>query len=81
MLNGCSNLSNEKSIYVAKKVLDEIPRNLWKNPIIAHSAIQVLMKFGLVDRAEHIFHRIEEKNVDSYVILMNGSFKDDHFST
>lgn len=81
VLNGCSDLANEKSIHLSKKVLDEIPRNFWKNPILVHSAIQMLMKIGHVDRAEQIFHRIEEKNVDSYIIMMNGSLENAHYSS
>jgi pentatricopeptide repeat protein len=72
MYSTCATLSNERAIMLGKQLLDEMPKILEDDPIIIGSAIHMLMKFGEVQRAEHLFSKMKEKDVASYAIMMNG---------
>jgi pentatricopeptide repeat protein len=70
--SACAALSNERAITLGKQLLDKMPRMLNDNLIVMGSAIHMLMKFGEVQEAEHLFTSMKKRDVASYGIMMNG---------
>ena len=72
VFNACAQLANDRAMKIGRKLLDEIPDNYRNNNVILTSAIHMLMKFGDVQSAEHVFRSIKKKDINNYGALMNG---------
>ncbi|CAF1942653.1 unnamed protein product, partial [Rotaria magnacalcarata] len=72
IFNSCAQLSNDRAKTIGKKFLEQMPDIYRNNTIVLTSAIHMLMKFGDVSNAEHIFQLNREKNIVIYGAIMNG---------
>jgi pentatricopeptide repeat protein len=72
MYSTCAALSDDRAITFGKGLLDKMPKMLNNNSIVMGSAIHMLMKFGEVQEAEHLFTSMKKRDVASYGIMMNG---------
>ncbi|CAF1159522.1 unnamed protein product [Adineta steineri] len=72
IFNACAQLCNDRARQIGRKLLDEMPKKFIQNNYIYSSAIDMLMRFGDVQRAEDLFKMIEKKDSISYGIMING---------
>lgn len=72
VFNTCAQLCNDRAMKIGRKLLGKMPENYRNDIITVNSAIDMLMKFGEVERAERIFWSIKTKNIITYGALMNG---------
>ncbi|CAF3890958.1 unnamed protein product [Rotaria sordida] len=72
VFNACAQLANDRAIKIGKKLLHEMPNIHRNNNVLLTSAIDMLMKFGEVENAEHFVKLIRNKNIMTYGALMNG---------
>jgi len=72
IFKACTQLKNDRGKNVGEKLLDQILNKPVTNQVVLCSAIQMLMSFGDVTRAEYSFELIKEKDAVSYNAMMNG---------
>ncbi|CAF1169539.1 unnamed protein product [Adineta steineri] len=72
IFNACAQLCNDRATQIGKKLLDEMPKKFIQNNYIYNSAIDMLMRFGDVQRAEDLFKMIEKKDSISYGTMIHG---------
>ncbi|CAF3145029.1 unnamed protein product [Rotaria socialis] len=72
ILNACAQLNNGRAMKIGNKFLHEKLNQIQNNNIILNSATHMLMKFGDIRRAEHIFEMIKKKGIFSYSSMMKG---------
>ncbi|CAF1464632.1 unnamed protein product [Adineta steineri] len=72
IFNACAQLSNDRAKQIGRKLLDGMPENFKENKYIQSSAIDMLMKFGDVKKAEILFKTFEEKDIITYSTMMKG---------
>jgi pentatricopeptide repeat protein len=72
MYSTCATLSNERAITLGKQLLDKMPTKLHDDLAAMGSAIHMLMKFGEVQEAEHLFSCMKKRDASSYGVMMNG---------
>ena len=70
--NACAALSNERAKNLSKKLLKQMPTSFLKHDSLLTAALDMLMKFGDVSQAEHLFKQLKRKSVVSYGALMQG---------
>jgi pentatricopeptide repeat protein len=70
--SACAALSNQRAIKLGKQLLHNMPKMFEVDSIVMGSAIHMLMKFGEVKEAEHLFSQIKQPNAASYGGMMNG---------
>jgi len=73
IFKACAQLKNDRGKNVGEKLLDQILNKPVTDQVLLCSAIQMLMSFGDVTRAEHLFELIKEKNTVSYGTMMKGN--------
>ncbi|CAF3241443.1 unnamed protein product, partial [Rotaria socialis] len=72
IFNACAQLNNGRAMKIGNKFLHEKLNQIQNNNIILNSATHMLMKFGDIRRAEHIFEMIKKKGIFSYSSMMKG---------
>ena len=72
VFNACSQLSNDRAKTTGKKLLDEMPEQFRNANVLLTSAIDMLMKFGDVKEAEHLFELNKKKNIITFGAMLNG---------
>jgi pentatricopeptide repeat protein len=72
LLKACAQVSNERGKEIGKRLLHQMPNNFQNNQIILTSAINMLMKYHEITDAENIFQMIKQKDIVSYVVMLNG---------
>lgn len=72
LFNACAAVSNERARALGHKVLKQMPDAFLEHKNLVNSAIDMLMKFGDVAQAEHIFQDLKRKTMVSYGALMQG---------
>lgn len=77
LFNACAALANERAKTLGQRVLKQMPSDFLKNENLVNSAIDMLMKFGDVTQAEHLFKRLKKKTLVSYGALMQGKREQD----
>lgn len=70
--NACASAANERAANLAKKILDEMPREYLDDVILLSSAAHMHMKFGDVTNAERLFSRTREATLVTYGVMING---------
>lgn len=73
IFKACAQLKNERAINIGNKLLNQILNKPIINPVLLTSALHMLMTFGDVTGAEHLFALIEKKNNFSYGAMMRGT--------
>jgi pentatricopeptide repeat protein len=71
VFQACSNLLNDRSKKIGKKLLQQMRNNL-DNDRIPTSAIEMLMKFGDVKSAEDLFREMTTKDIFTYGVMIDG---------
>jgi pentatricopeptide repeat protein len=72
MYSTCANLSNDRAITLGKQLLSDMPHVFKNDLIVMGSAIHMLMKFGQVQEAEHLFSQMGKQGPSTYGVMMNG---------
>ena len=72
IFNACAQLKNTRGISVGKKLLNEIFNKSETNNVVLSSAIYMLMSFGDVKSAEHLFEFIKKNDLATYNSMMKG---------
>jgi lipopolysaccharide biosynthesis regulator YciM len=72
ILSACAQLANDRAMRIGQKLLDKMPTSFRNNAVVLTSAIHMLMKFGEVKRAEHIFGMVK-KNIVTYGAMIKGN--------
>ena len=82
LFNACAKLANEETKQFAVNILKELPKSFLNNQNLVNSALDMLMRFGAVERAEQLFSETKTKNTNSYAIMLNGyNLNDQPFSS
>ena len=72
--NACAKHVTAESKQLGQDVLRRLPSNFHQNTRLASAAVDMLMKFGEVERAEQLFATMKKKTVISYGAMMQGLF-------
>lgn len=72
LLNAFTQCADVPSMRLGKEVLKKLPLKYFENSKVISSAISLMMKFGEVNKAEHLFERMENKNLVTYRMMMQG---------
>ena len=70
--NACAKHSDADSIELGTRVLNELPATAFADQSLTNSALDMLMKFGQVNKAEEFFARVKTPDVISYGVMMHG---------
>ena len=72
LFNACAQLRDDRARKIGEKLLDEMTNSFENRNRLLNSAIHMLMRFGNVQRAEHMFQLIKNKDTFTYGIMING---------
>ena len=72
VFNVCAQLCDDRAKQIGNKLLHQMPKHFRNNNNLLTSAIDMLMRFGDVKEAEHLFDTIKKKDIISYGAMMNG---------
>jgi pentatricopeptide repeat protein len=72
LFNACSKITDPHAIDLGKRVLNQLPAAFLEDQILVTAAIDMLMRFGDVRHAEHLFSTLKRKDAASYGGIMNG---------
>ncbi|CAF4639642.1 unnamed protein product, partial [Rotaria magnacalcarata] len=70
LFNACAKLCNSHAIKIGRDTLNRLPTSFLRHSILVNSAIDMLMKFGDVNRAEVLFEKIKKKDIVTYGAMM-----------
>jgi len=73
IFKACAQLNNDRGKNVGKKLCEQILNKSVTNQFILCSALHMLMRFGDVKSAEHLFELIKKKDTVSYNAMMKGN--------
>ena len=71
--NACAQLSNDRAKKIGNKLLDHMPKHFRNDSILLRSAVYMLMRFGDVRKAEHLFEMIKKKSIITYTAMIKGN--------
>ena len=66
----CAELANKRAMDLGKKLLHAILHTPVADHDVLSSAIHMLMRFGDMKRAEHLFQSIQHKDISTYSSMM-----------
>jgi pentatricopeptide repeat protein len=72
LYSACAALCNERAIQLGKQLLEKMSTKLHDDLIVMGSAIHMLMKFGDVKEAEHLFSQMKKPEPSIFGVMMNG---------
>jgi hypothetical protein len=72
ILSACAQLANDRAMRIGQNLLDQIPNDFRNHNVLLNSALHMLMRFGDVKRAQHIFG-MARKNIVTYGAMMKGN--------
>ena len=70
--NACAKLSNDASRTFGINALDKLPQLFLHNDNLVNSAIDMLMRFGDIQRAERLFSQTRQRNTNIFNVMLNG---------
>ena len=73
LFNACAKLTDANTITTARGVLKRMSSTFLAHDRLVTAAIDMLMKFGQVAQAEHLFETLKSKNIVSHGALMHGN--------
>ena len=74
LFNACAKLTTPQAIELGEKVLTRMPHSYFSNTIVIGSAIDMLMRFRQVPRAEDLFSRMKKRDVSTYGVMIHGFY-------
>jgi hypothetical protein len=72
VFSACAQLVNDRAMRIGKNLLDQMPNDFRNDNDVLNTAIHMLMRFGDVKRAEHVFG-MAKKNVVTYGAMIKGN--------
>jgi len=72
IFNACTQICDDRAKKIGRKLLDQMPNHFLNKNNLTNSAIHMLMKFGDVQRAEHIYNLIKNKDLITHGLMING---------
>ena len=72
LFNACAKHIDADSIQLGIRVLNELPATALANRPLTGSAVDMLMKFGQVKKAEDFFARVKTPDVSTYGAMIHG---------
>jgi lipopolysaccharide biosynthesis regulator YciM len=72
VFNACGQLANDRAMRIGQKLLDQMPNSFRNHNVVLNSALHMLMKFGDVKRAEHLFEMVK-KDIVTYGAMIKGN--------
>lgn len=72
IFSACAALSNQRAIQLGNQLLHRISTKKEANIILISSAINMLMKFGQMKKAEDMFAQVKKLDTAIYGIMMHG---------
>ena len=78
VFSACAALANERAKTLGKKLLKQMPRSFLEHDHLITAAVDMLMKFGDVAGADHLFNGLKRKSGQSYGALMKGNSHNVH---
>ncbi|CAF4068573.1 unnamed protein product, partial [Rotaria magnacalcarata] len=77
LFNACAQIANNRAMKIGKKLLHRMPTNYQNNNVLINSAIDMLIKFGDIENAEHVFQSMKKKDIISYNVMIKGYVAND----
>lgn len=74
LFKACAKHVTAESRQLGEDVLRRLSSNFHQKPQLANAAVDMLMKFGEVKRAEQLFASTRKKTLVSYGLMMQGLF-------
>ncbi len=68
----CTEIGDQRSLEFGQLIFNRMPKKFHNNIVIITSALQMFIKCGEISKAEELFNRIENKNLFTYSVMMNG---------
>ena len=72
VFKACALLSNERSMGIGKKLLNQISNELPMDNVLSNSAVHMLMRFRDIQSAERVFEVTKNKTVVTYGAMIQG---------
>ena len=72
VFNACAQLCDDRAKTIGKKLLNQMPKHFRNNNILLNSAIDMLMNFGDVKEAEHLFEWNKKKDIITFGAMLKG---------
>jgi pentatricopeptide repeat protein len=72
VFNACASLCNERAVKSGKRFFLQMPKTFYNNVVVVNSVLHMLMKFGEIENAEHLFSQMKKRTVYTYTIMLNG---------
>ena len=70
VFKACAQLAHERSVSIGKTLLHQISNELSMNNNLWSSATYMLIRFGDIERAEHLFQSLKDKDIVTYASMM-----------
>ena len=68
----CIQIADQRSLEFGELIFNRMPKKFHNNIVIITAALQMFIKCGEISKAEELFNRIENKNLFTYSVMMNG---------
>jgi pentatricopeptide repeat protein len=72
LFNACAKVADPRAVELGNRMLTQPSAAFFDNSILMNSATDMLMKFGEVQKAEHLFACMKKRDPASYGVMMNG---------
>ena len=70
VFKACAQLANERAVHIGKKLLTQLSNEPSMNNHLWSSATHMLIRFGDIERAEHLFQSLKDKDIVTYASMM-----------
>ena len=74
----CANLTDERSVKLARKVFEQMPEDYRGNTVVMTAALHMLVTVNDADRAKEVFASISAKDSASYGAMIKGYYLNDN---
>ena len=82
--NACASSCNERAIQLGNRTFHTMTKDYTNDTKLLGSIFNMLLKFGQINDAEHLFQTISKKTRATYGAMMQGLFliqREDHFQS
>lgn len=68
----CTDSADQRSLEFGQLIFDRMPKKFHNNSVVITSALQMFVKCGNISKAEQLFNTIQNKNLFTFSVMMNG---------